>query len=93
MLAALFDGKGKMQLSQIDKPELSAGGVIVELEAVGICGSDLQIKTDQTNKDTFPAGHELAGTIVDVSPEISKDLIGKRVAVEGIGQGLSLIHI
>lgn len=87
MLAALFDGKGKMQLSQIDKPELSAGGVIVELQAVGICGSDLQIKTDQTNKDTFPAGHELAGTIVDVSPEISKDLIGKRVAVEGIGQG------
>ena len=87
MLAALFDGKGKMQLSQIDKPELSAGGVIVELQAVGICGSDLQIKTDQTNKDTFPAGHELAGTIVDVSPEISKGLIGKRVSVEGIGQG------
>ena len=93
MLAALFDGKGKMQLSQIDKPELSAGGVIVELKAVGICGSDLQIKTDQTDQDIYPSGHELAGTIVEVADNVSEKLIGKRVAVEGIGQGLSLIHI
>jgi L-iditol 2-dehydrogenase len=87
MRAALFDGKGAMHLTDFPKPEADPGDAIVRVRATGICGSDLQIKADQTDPDNMPAGHEVAGEIVEVGEGVDHSLIGQRVAMETIGHG------
>lgn len=87
MRAALFDGGGKMNLSDYPRPEAGDGDAIVRVRATGICGSDLQMKADQTDADESPAGHEVAGEIVEIGAGADPDMLGARVAIETIGHG------
>ena len=87
MKAAFYDGKGKMNVGEYPKPEVGPGEVLVNIRATGICGSDLQMKADQTEEDQDPVGHEVAGEIVEVGAGVDESLIGKRVAMEIIGLG------
>ena len=89
MKAALFDGQGVMRLTQIPKPEPGPLDAVVQVRAVGICGSDLLMNTDKTEPDDLPTGHEVAGEIVEVGEGVDPARIGERVAVETIGQGRS----
>jgi threonine dehydrogenase-like Zn-dependent dehydrogenase len=89
MKAALFDGKGHMQLAEFMRPTPGPGDAIIKVRAVGICGSDLQMNADKTRPDAMPAGHEVAGEIVEVGEGVDPALIGQRVAVETIGHGLA----
>ena len=87
MKAAFFDGKGTMTLSEYPMPSLGLGDAIVRVRATGICGSDLQMKADQTEEDESPSGHEVAGTIHAIGTDVDPTLIGARVAIETIGHG------
>ncbi|MCH7786190.1 MAG: zinc-binding dehydrogenase [Chloroflexi bacterium] len=87
MKAAMYDGKGTMQLSEIEKPTPEPGDVIVRVRAAGICGSDLLMNADKTEPDALPTGHEVAGDIVEVGEGVDPSRIGQRVAIETIGQG------
>lgn len=87
MKAAMYDGKGTMQLSEIEKPTPEPGDVIVRVRAAGICGSDLLMNADKTEPDALPTGHEVAGDIVEVGEGVNPSRIGQRVAIETIGQG------
>ena len=89
MKAALHDGIHTVKVSAIDKPMASDEDVIIAVRAAGICGSDLLMNNDKTEPDNIPAGHEVAGEIVEIGPKIQKSLIGTRVAVETIGEGLA----
>ncbi len=59
MKAAFYDGKGKMNVGEYPKPEVGPGGVLVNIRATGICGSDLQMKADQTEEDKGPVGSDV----------------------------------
>ncbi|MCH7745140.1 MAG: zinc-binding dehydrogenase [Chloroflexi bacterium] len=87
MKAAMYDGKGTMQLFEIEKPTPEPGDVIVRVRAAGICGSDLLMNADKTEPDALPTGHEVAGDIVEVGEGVDPSRIGQRVAIETIGQG------
>lgn len=87
MKAALFDGNGNMNLSEYPKPTVGTGDAIVRVRATGICGSDLQMKADQTDADDTPAGHEVAGEIVEIGADVDPSMLGQRVAIETIGHG------
>ena len=87
MQAAYFDGDGKMVVREAPRPAAGAGDVIVRVRAVGICGSDLQMNVDKTEPDQLPAGHEVAGEIVEIGSGVDEALLGERVAVEIIGHG------
>ena len=87
MQAAFFDGDGSMELRDMPRPEAGAGDVIVRVRSVGICGSDLQMNVDKTEPDQLPAGHEVAGEIVETGDGVDPALIGQRVAIEIIGHG------
>ena len=87
MQAAFFDGDGKMEVREIPKPEPGRGDVIVRVRSVGICGSDLQMNVDKTEPDQLPAGHEVAGEIVEIGEGVDSALLGESVAVEIIGHG------
>ena len=87
MKAALFDGKGTMELAEVAKPEPGPGDAIVRIRASGVCGSDLQMNADKTEPDQQPAGHEVAGEVVEVGEGVERSMIGTRVAIETIGHG------
>ena len=92
MKAALFDGKGNMNLADYPKPAAGSGDAIVRVRATGICGSDLQMKADQTDADDTPAGHEVAGEIVDIGEGVHPSMLGQRVALETIGHGRACLN-
>ena len=87
MRGAFFDGTGRMKVHGTPKPEPGPGDVIVRVRSVGICGSDLQMNADKTEPDRLPAGHEVAGEIVEIGNDVDPALMGECVAVEIIGHG------
>ena len=87
MQGAFFDGDGNMEVRELPRPEPGRGDVIVRVRSVGICGSDLQMNVDKTEPDSLPAGHEVAGEIVEIGEDVAPALLGERVAVEIIGHG------
>ena len=87
MTAALHDGKGTMRVSKVQKPVAGPGDAIIRVGAVGICGSDLLMNSAKTEPDKLPAGHEVAGEIVEVGEGVEPLSAGQRVAVESLGHG------
>src|ERR1700746_3486612 len=78
----------------VDTPKPVASEVLVRIERCGLCHSDLHIqdgyadlgggkRLDTTRGMTppFTLGHEIAGVVEEVGPDVSKDLIGAKKAV------------
>ncbi|TFB75396.1 NAD(P)-dependent alcohol dehydrogenase [Cryobacterium glaciale] len=68
-------------------PTARAGEVLVEVAAVGVCGSDVHYYREGRIGDfivdaPLVLGHELSGTIVGVGVDVDPARIGERVAVE-----------
>src|SRR3981081_741403 len=86
----------------VETPKPQGKEVLVRIECCGLCHSDLHIqdgyadlgggkKLDTTRGMTLPftLGHEIAGVVEEVGPEVSQDLIGSKKAVFpwiGLGQ-------
>ncbi len=87
MKAAFFNGLGQMQVMDHPDPIPQSGEAIVQVKATGICGSDLLLNNGKTEPDDVPAGHEVAGEIVDIGSNVDSSYIGQRVAIETIGHG------
>lgn len=87
MTAAFFNGNGQMEIHDHPRPMPGQGEAVVRVRATGICGSDLQMNADKDDPDKLPAGHEVAGEIVEIGQGVDSKLIGQRVAVDIIGSG------
>lgn len=93
MKAVILRKDGSLQYSDVPRPEIKSGEVLVNVKACGICGSDLRYLegenpwSQQTlgykaeNPDNMILGHEFAGDVVEVADEKDKHLLGKKVAV------------
>lgn len=87
MKAAFLIEPGVVAVSEIAIPALDADEVLIEVAAVGVCGSDVhfyqhgRIGPYSVDKPLI-LGHELSGTIVAVGSAVSASRIGQRVAVE-----------
>ncbi len=86
---AFMHGLDKMIIKDIPVPEVGKKEVLVQLEYVGICGSDIHYfhsgacgayKVDLSQD--FMLGHECAGTIVKTGEEVTSLKVGDRVALE-----------
>lgn len=87
MKVAVMNGIGKMGFEERDIPEPKADEVLVKLEYVGICGSDLHYYEtgaigDYVVKPPFVLGHEPGGTVVEVGKNVTHLKVGDRVALE-----------
>lgn len=85
--AAYMTELNKMEIREIPVPEIKEKEVLVKLEYVGICGSDVHYFHDGRCGDfvvegEFMLGHECAGTIVGIGPEVKNLEIGDKVALE-----------
>ena len=68
-----------ISVDQIEKPILNDGEILVQMNACGICGSDLEKVFGQYGQPSMRLGHEPAGIIVDVSSDVSEFKKGDRV--------------
>jgi len=70
------------RLGEIPEPACPPDGVLLRVEATGVCGSDHHA---WRGKDPVPLpmvpGHEYAGTVAEIGPEVSGWSIGDRVTV------------
>lgn len=79
--------KPGLSLSEVAEPRPAAGEVLIEVGAVGICGSDLHVdRWAPSYSFITPAlpvtiGHEFAGRVVAVGASVSSELEGARVTV------------
>jgi len=87
MKVAVMTGVGKMGFEMRPIPGVTDEEVLVKLEYVGICGSDLHYYEkgalgDYIVKPPFVLGHEASGTIVEVGKNVKHLKLGDKVALE-----------
>jgi threonine dehydrogenase-like Zn-dependent dehydrogenase len=101
MRAAVLIDVCRMELRDIPTPELRADEVLVRVQAVGLCGTDLHIFAGHGNYNrdadgrVVPLaeapqilGHEIAGVIAEVGAEVRDLRAGDRVILD---QGRSCV--
>lgn len=83
MNALLYRGPWMMPLEELNEPLPEAGQVVVDVQAVGICGSDVHGFTGSTGRRTpgIVMGHEFAGTISRLGPDVDSYTRGDEVIV------------
>lgn len=84
MKAAIFETfGGPLSVAEVDDPATPADGVVIQVDANGICRSDWHAWQghDPAVKLPHVLGHELAGTIVSVGPNVHRWQAGQRVTV------------
>lgn len=87
MKVALMEGIGKMGYTTRPIPTPKANEVLVKLEYVGICGSDMHYyETGAIGnfivEPPFVLGHEPGGVVVEVGEDVKHLKVGDRVALE-----------
>ena len=90
MKAWVLGNPGEISLEEKDVPAPSKAEVLVRIDAVAICATDLEIihngppaqihGGDPFNKN-FTPGHEYMGTVVAMGPGVDEYEIGERVTV------------
>ncbi|XP_067871579.1 sorbitol dehydrogenase-like isoform X3 [Heterodontus francisci] len=86
-LSVVVHSPGDLQLEKRPVPEPGPNEVLLQMNAVGICGSDVHYWQhgklgDFLMKRPMVLGHEGSGTVVKVGKEVQHLKIGDRVAIE-----------
>ena len=88
MKAVYFEKfQGDIELRDVPAPTVSAGSVVVKVEATGLCRSDWHgwMGHDSDIKLPHVPGHELAGIVVEIGAAIQNWKVGDRVTVPFVG--------
>ncbi|MDF2722609.1 MAG: adh 3, partial [Paenibacillus sp.] len=81
MKALVYEGPRTMNMREQPIPVLQADEVLIRIQYVGICGSELSgfLGHNSLRKPPLVMGHEFAGTIAQVGPNVSRLRLGDRV--------------
>jgi alcohol dehydrogenase len=82
MRAVLIEAFGAPpELTDAPDPSCPADGVVVSVEATGLCRSDWHGWMGHDDEIVLPhvPGHELAGTVVETGPQVTRWKVGDRV--------------
>lgn len=85
MKAARLYAAGDLRVETIDPPSALAPGCLrIAVTAAGICGSDLHnFRTGQwISRSPSVAGHEFAGIVTEVAPDVSDFAVGDTVVAD-----------
>jgi uncharacterized zinc-type alcohol dehydrogenase-like protein len=72
-----------LEPTTIQRRDLRPDDIAIDIAFAGICHSDIHMVREEWGEATFPMvpGHEIAGTVSAVGPEVTKFQVGDRVGV------------
>lgn len=88
MKAGVLSDAGRFEIIHCAPPQIERPGeVLLRVDAVGVCGSDIHYFTegrigDQVVRYPYRIGHEFSGTVVAVGESVRHPAPGDRVAVD-----------
>lgn len=84
MLQQIMTKPGNILFKEVPVPEVGDYDVLVKIQMIGICGSDIHVMHGKHAFTTYPVtqGHEVSGEIVAVGTQVSDLTIGQRVTIE-----------
>lgn len=82
MKAVVYDAPRQYAVREIPDPEAGPGEVRIQVQQVGVCGTDLHIHHGDFNA-VFPLipGHELVGTVDTLGDDVTRFRVGEQVTV------------
>ena len=82
----MFRGPGEMPVEDRPDPVPGPGEVVVAVRASGICGSDVHGFAGATGRRRIGVvmGHEAAGEVIEVGPDVTSSRVGDRVVLRSI---------
>lgn len=86
MKALLLTEYKQMEVTDVDEPEVGPDDVLVQVEACGICGSDIHGYDGSTGRRIPPLvmGHEAAGVVVQTGANVTDLPDGTRVTFDSM---------
>lgn len=82
MHACVLHNVGDLRFEDVPRPDAGPGEVVLRVAACGVCGSDIpRVFVKGTYNFPMIPGHELAGVVEAVGPEVDRALIGRQAAV------------
>ena len=83
MKAAVLEGLEKIEVKEVEDPQIDDDSALLKVESVAVCGSDLRIFHHGSPRVKPPTiiGHETSGTVVEVGKNVTRVKLGDRVAV------------
>ena len=82
MKVPFVHGPGDLRLEEVAPPRAGKRDVVVGVNTVGICGTDLGfIAMGGIGGKPIPLGHELSGTLLEVGEEVTSAAVGDRVII------------
>jgi L-iditol 2-dehydrogenase len=83
MKFACLTGPKTIELGEQPHPKAPSGGLVLKVEACGVCGSDLRRWQEgpPPGATRLVQGHELAGTVMEADAEMRGFKVGDRLAV------------
>jgi threonine dehydrogenase-like Zn-dependent dehydrogenase len=86
MRALVLTGPGKAEVQDVPAPTPGDGQVVVDVERVGVCGTDMELFSGEmsylhTGASSYPLrpGHEWCGTVTAAGAGVDESWIGRRV--------------
>lgn len=83
MKAAVFEGVENIVVREVPIPECKEDGMLVKVEACGICGGDIRNYHNglRAGVKSQIMGHEIAGIVEEVGDRVTRFKVGDRVAI------------
>jgi L-iditol 2-dehydrogenase len=84
MKALVLENVRDLRLKDVPEPELARNAVLIQVKACGICGSDVHGYDGSSGRRIPPIimGHEAAGVVVKIGPEVTTVSLGDRVTFD-----------
>lgn len=81
MKAALLTGVSTFELRDFPEPACPDDGLVLQIKACGVCGSDIRRWKEGAGSKLVVAGHEIAGVVNEVGSAVKEYSIGDTLAV------------
>lgn len=84
MKALVYHGPRNLSVEERPDPPLGPHDVRLAVKACGICGSELHaiLEAQERRRPGIVMGHEFAGEVIEVGPQVAACRVGDRVAVQ-----------
>ncbi len=79
----LIEPRRPLEMQEVPRPQIGPRDVLVRVKAAGICHSDVHYRAGISPVHPLPMtlGHEVAGVVEQVGPEVANVQVGDRVCI------------